>query len=280
MRPTARGDGGFTMPRRGKWLVSIFLGFLLVLPSASAETSNQHKKPKGRKASKQQVVLPPAPVGPLPQVPLDQLPAAPPQVNFQNGRLSILAQNSTLGDILREVRKRTGASIEIPANATERVVASLGPAPPRDVLAALLNGTSFNYVMVGSVADPMALSSVVLSARPAGGGAQTVAEASQPAPVYSPPDRTELGPGMRPGGFLPRVQPVTPQPNPQAANGDDNADDQDAEDSDQDEADNQDQNGGTPQPNAGPKTPDQILQMLQKQQQQQPGPPPQPNPQN
>ncbi len=271
------------MPRTGKWLVSIFLGFLLVLPSAS-ETSNQHKKPKSRKPSKQQVVLPPAPVGPLPQVPLDQLPAAPPQVNFQNGRLSILAQNSTLGDILREVRKRTGASIEIPPNATERVVASLGPAPPRDVLAALLNGTSFNYVMVGSVADPAALSSVVLSVRPTGGGTQTVAQVSQPTPVYSAPERTELGPGMRPGGFLPRVQPVTPQPNPQAANGDDSAEDsQDAEESDQDEADNQDQNGGTPQPNAGPKTPDQILQMLQKQQQQQqqqPGQPPQPNPQN
>jgi len=283
MRPTARGRG-VRMPRTGKLLVSIFLGFLLVLSSASAETSNQHKKPKSRKPSKQQFVLPPAPVGPLPQVPLDQLPAAPPQVNFQNGRLSILAQNSTLGDILREVRKLTGASIEIPPNATERVVASLGPAPPRDVLAALLNGTSFNYVMVGSVTDPTALSSVVLSVRPAGAGTQTVAAVSQPTPVYSAPERTELGPGMRPGGFLPRVQPVTPQPaNPQVASGDDNADEQDAEENDQDEADNQDQNGGTPQPNAGPKTPDQILQMLQKQQQQQqqqqPGQPP-PNPQN
>jgi hypothetical protein len=204
-------------------------------------------------------------------------------VNFQNGRLSILAQNSTLSDILREVRKRTGASIEIPPNATERVVASLGPAPPRDVLAALLNGTSFNYVMVGSVADPTALSSVVLTARPAGGGTQTVANVSQPTPVFTPPERSEIGPGMvRPGGFIPRVQPVTPQPNPQAANGDDNADEEDADDSDQDEAQSQDQGGGAPQPNAGPKTPDEILQMLQKQQQQQqqqPGQPP-PNPQN
>ena len=88
---------------------------------------------KARKVLSQQSVLPPAPRGPLPQVPLDQLPAAPPQVNYQDGRLTIVAQNSTLGDILREVRKRTGASIEVPPSATERVVARLGPAPARDV---------------------------------------------------------------------------------------------------------------------------------------------------
>lgn len=262
------------MPSKGKWFISISLAMLLLLPSALAQTSSPQKNHKSRKAAKKQVVLPPAPVGPLPQVPLDQLPAAPPQVNFQNGRLSILAQNSTLADILREVRKRTGASIEIPASANERVVASLGPAPPRDVLAALLNGTSFNYVMLGSIADPAALSSVVLTSRPAAGGTQTVA-AAQPTPVYTPPDRTEFGPGMmRPGGFIPRVQSVPPQPTPQAANGDESADDsQDADDSDQDEAEGQGQNGATPQPNAGPKTPDQILQMLQQQQQQQQQPP-------
>jgi hypothetical protein len=264
------------MPLTGKWLVSISVGLLLVLPSASAQTSRRHK---ARKMPAPQVVLPPAPRGPLPQVPLDQLPAAPPQVNYQDGRLSIVAQNSTLGDILREVRKRTGASIDIPTNATERVVARLGPAPARDVLATLLNGSSFNYVMVGSVADPATLSSVVLTSRPAA-GAQTVATVYQPAPVYSPPERTGLGPGMVPGGFVPKVPPVTPVPtSAQAANGDDSADDsEDADDSDQDEAQGQDQSGGTPQPNAGPKTPDEILQMLQKQREQQPGQPPQPNP--
>lgn len=274
------------MARTGKWLVSISVGLLLVVPSASAQTPSRHK---GRKVAKQQVVLPPAPRGPLPQVPLDQLPAVPPQVNFQDGRLTIVAQNSTLGDILREVRQRTGASIDVPPSATERVVARLGPAPARDVLATLLNGSSFNYVMVGSVADPSSLSSVVLTSRPAGGGAQTVAEVSQPSPVYSPPARTELMPGMgRPGQFVPPLaQAVTPQPgNPQAANADDSADDsEDADDSDQDEAQGQGQNGGISQPNAGPRSPEEVLQLLQQQRQQQgqpgqPPQPPQPNPPN
>jgi len=38
----------------------------------------------------------------------------PPQVNYQNAQLTIVATNSTLGDILRAVRKQTGAEIEIP----------------------------------------------------------------------------------------------------------------------------------------------------------------------
>jgi hypothetical protein len=270
----ARGRG-FHMPRTGKWLVSISLGLLLVLASASAQTAIPHKaRHKARKAkAPPQVVLPPLPRGPLPQVPLDQLPATPPQVDYQDGRLTIVAQNSTLSDILHEVNKRTGASIEVPPNATEHVVARLGPAPARDVLATLLNGSSFNYVMVGSVADPAALSSIVLTSKPAGGAAQTVAIVPQPAPVYMPP--------ARPVG-VPMVQTVPPQPGvPQAASADDSADEADAEDSDQEDAQSQDQSGGAPQPNAGPKTPEEMLQMLQQQQRlQPPGQPPQTNPPN
>jgi len=59
-----------------------------------------------------------------------------------------VAHNSTLADVLRAVRKLTGAEMEIPPNATERVVADIGPGPARTVLAELLNGTHFNYVMV------------------------------------------------------------------------------------------------------------------------------------
>ena len=86
---------------------------------------------------------------------MDQIPAAAPRVTYENGLLSITAQNATLGDILREVRKLTGATIDVPpAGANERVVVQLGPGAPRDVLATLLNGTSFNYVMLGSASDP------------------------------------------------------------------------------------------------------------------------------
>jgi hypothetical protein len=284
------------MPQTGKWLVLISLGLLFVLPAASAQTAQtsiphkaRHKARKAKVVPPPQVALPPLPRGPLPQVPLDQLPAAPPQVDYRDGRLTIVAQNSTLSDILREVHKRTGASIDVPPGATEHVVARLGPAPAREVLATLLNGSSFNYVMVGSATDPAVLSSVVLTSKPAG-GPQTVANFPQPAPVYSPPIRPGFGPGMgRPTGMVPTavapvVQPA-PAVNQPVVNADATANDsQEAEDSEQDETESQDQNGATPLPNAGPKTPDEMLQMLQRQQlqqqQQQQGQPPQPNPQD
>ena len=69
---------------------------------------------------------------------MDQIPATPAKVSYQGGLLAISAHNSTLSEILRDVRKLTGASIDIPPGASgERVVADLGPGAPRDVLAAI-----------------------------------------------------------------------------------------------------------------------------------------------
>ena len=65
------------------------------------------------------------------------MPAVPPKVSFSGGMLTIVAENSTLSDILRAVKAQTGAAVEIPPNATERVVTHLGPGAPRDVLSSL-----------------------------------------------------------------------------------------------------------------------------------------------
>ncbi len=100
----------------------------------------------------------------LPLAP-EQRPAAVPIVNYQNGKLTIVAKNSTLGDILRAIAAKTGAAIDLPEAANERVVSQLGPAPARDVMAALLNGSHFNYVMVGTEADPSSVARVVLTAK-------------------------------------------------------------------------------------------------------------------
>lgn len=66
---------------------------------------------------------------PTPPPTLAELPATPPQVSFQGGQLTISAQNSTLGDILKAVRAQTGATIDLPGTAPERVVGHFGPAP-------------------------------------------------------------------------------------------------------------------------------------------------------
>lgn len=285
------------MPRTHRWAF-IFLVLLLTFQCAVAQTKQgavaqtkpqtkphrkSHKHPP--KQAVLPLVLPPMPRGPLPQLPMDLMPAAPPKVSYQNGLLSIVAQNSTLGDILRDVHKLTGASIETPPNATERVVTRLGPGAPRDVLASLLNGSSFNYVMMGSSSDPTGIVSVLLTTKPAAG-------ATQPQPAvnaYQPPQPVY-------GTQMPMPQPLVAQQQvvaqPSSTDGDDaNADDQDAaeENADQDQTDGQqlDANGAQqdpqqpPQPNAGPKTPEQILEMLRRQQPMppgQPGTPPQQQP--
>jgi hypothetical protein len=86
-------------------------------------------------------------------------------VIYLNGKLSISAKNSTLGDVLRAIANKTGAAIDVPENANERVVSQLGPALPRDVMASLLNGSHFNYVMVGTENDPNSVARVVLTAK-------------------------------------------------------------------------------------------------------------------
>ena len=84
------------------------------------------------------------------------LPPQPPEppkpqvtVIFRNGLLSIHAEGGTLAQVLFEVQRQTHAEIAIPAGAEqEQVVAELGPAPARDVLASLLNGSSYNFIFV------------------------------------------------------------------------------------------------------------------------------------
>ena len=120
---------------------------------------------KNKKKNTPPPPLPSGTQGPVPQVPLDAIPAVAPQVSYENGLLTIVAPNSTLGDILRGVRKHTSAEIEIPSTANERVVTHLGPAPAREVMAELLNGSRFNYILLGAPDNANTLVRVVLVAK-------------------------------------------------------------------------------------------------------------------
>ncbi len=90
--------------------------------------------------------------------------ALPPlTVTYANGMLSIRVQKATLAQVLFEVQRQTHAEIAIPAGAEqEEVVADLGPAPARDVLAALLNGSPYNFIFVG---NELTLERVILTRR-------------------------------------------------------------------------------------------------------------------
>jgi len=256
------------------------LGAVLLLGSAFlcigmpkftwAETAQRQKKSK-----KQQPQLPPlpsGPTGPVQQIPLDSIAAVPPQVTYQDNQLTIVAPNSTLGDILRAVRKQTGAEIEIPS-APERVVTRLGPGPARDVVAELLNGSRFNYVLLGSAGDDAALTRVVLVAKT---GPQNGVQEAQASP--EPARGTQLPYGQN----VSEVQANQQQDDAQAdANEAEAAEDTNPdENGDQQAADAEQQQQQAPsQDQPGVKTPQQMLQEMQQRQlqlqnQQPPGQPP------
>jgi hypothetical protein len=230
---------------------------------ANAETAHGQRKPK---KPPQLPPLPSGPTGPVQQIPLDSIAPVPPQVSYQNSQLTIVAPNSTLGDILRAVRKQTGAEIEIPS-APERVVTHLGPGPARDVVAELLNGSRFNYVLLGSPANDALLTRVVLVAKT---GPDNVSPPSGP----SIAEQQQLG-IVPPGNPVSSAQEPAPDANEAEAteeNTDDNADQAAAEAEQQ-------QQPAPDQP--GVKTPQEMLQemqqrQLQLQQQQPPGQPPVP----
>ena len=151
--------------------------------------------------------------------------------------------------MLKEVREQTGAELDIPPNANERVVADLGPGRARDVLAQLLNGTHFNYVMVGSTTDPTAIQSIVLTPRSGGPDGPNALAANRPGVPQRYPTPVVNG---------------TPAELSSAGAAENDADDADAADDPPTAADQADQQN----PNQTPKTPEQLLQELQKQQQQ------------
>ncbi|MBZ5681823.1 MAG: hypothetical protein LAO24_17130 [Acidobacteriia bacterium] len=247
--------------RTGIKLASFVMAGVLCLGGLSAANdSSRHQ----RKAKKVELPpLPSGPRGPVPQLPLDSTPAVAPQVSYRDGQLTILAPNSTLGDILRAVRKQTGAEMEVPASANERVVTQLGPGLARDVVAELLNGSKFNYVLLGSPNDASVLTRVVLVAKTGGDAAGQNPQ---------PQDQTSGQTGNVVQAPQPDVADAQPDA-PDAEAADDNATDENA-----DQSAEADQPAPAPdQP--GVKTPQQMLQemqqrQLQLQQQQPPGQPP------
>jgi hypothetical protein len=181
-------------------------------------------------------------------------------VKYEGSQLTIVAPNSTLADVLRAVRKQTGADIEIPS-APDRVVTRLGPGPAREVVAELLNGSRFNYVLLGSPSDDTALTRVVLVAKSAAENAVAAAPQTGIQQVNNGP---------------PPEQAAQADPSEADAAAEDNA----ATDDSADQAAAEAEQPVTTPDQPGAKTPQQMLQEMQQRQmqlqQQQPGQPGQP----
>jgi hypothetical protein len=150
-----------------------------------AAVPKKKKRVMARKKPVEAVVAQPLPAQTMPPVPATLMNSTPvkPSVTLDNGMLTIDAPNSTLSDVLSGVRKATGAVIE-GASPSERIAVRLGPGNPRQVIAALLHGTAYDYVILGSQEKQDVVTRVVLRQKEGAG-----AEDSQAAQGGARPER-------------------------------------------------------------------------------------------
>jgi hypothetical protein len=185
-----------------------------------------------------------------PPVPLtpSQRPPQRAQVTYTDGTLSVAADNASLNQILRQIASNTGMKIT-GGVADERVFGQYGPDSPTQVLAALLEGTGSNMILVHH--DGGGPSELILTPRqggptPPNPSASAFNDRSEP----EEPSSRAVQPTNAPSQANPIIPPSNAGPS----------------------------SGATPSqpdnPN-GVKTPQQIYEQLQRmrQQQQQPNPP-------
>lgn len=181
-------------------------------------------------------------------------------VTYSQGQLAVIAENSSLNQILREIARETGIKIT-GGVADERVFGTYGPSPAPDVLAALLDGTGSNLLLIPS--DSSSPGELVLTPRRGGvtppnpnapsfeddssddstlfKGFQPINQAAPPSVAAPPPATPAATPAAGAVGF---GLPATAQPVPAVPDGSESQ-----------------------SPNAV-KTPQQIYEQLQRLQQQ------------
>jgi hypothetical protein len=116
----------------------------------------------------------------------------PPRITFQNGLLTLECTNSRLGDVLNGVRTKANIQFEGLDPAPERVAIKLGPAPADEVLASLLQGSRFDYVILGHPDDPHSVERVLLTAKTGSSmGAGSPAPVKQAQPAEEEEEATE-----------------------------------------------------------------------------------------
>jgi hypothetical protein len=74
----------------------------------------------------------------------------PAEVLYQDGLLTVNADNTMLIDVLYAIGEKTGAAMEVPMSEPmlDRVAIKVGPRKPREVIATMLEGSGFNYFII------------------------------------------------------------------------------------------------------------------------------------
>ncbi len=135
--------------------------------------------------------------------PADQ-PTQPATLTFRDGKLTVEANNSNLAQILQDLAKISGMTIN-GLNKGPRIFGVYGPGNLRDVLTDLLVGSGYNFIIVGGAIDSTPRE-LILTAQnditPAFGSVNPSKvlsvdrdEAEQPESDANSPGTSALGPG-------------------------------------------------------------------------------------
>jgi hypothetical protein len=92
-------------------------------------------------------------------------PAAP-LVTYENGKLTVVAENASLSDVMAALHSAMGTEVDMPAgSSSERIWAHLGPGSAHKILSDLFANTDLDYIVQGSPSDAGGIRSVTLSMR-------------------------------------------------------------------------------------------------------------------
>ena len=150
--------------------------------------------------------------------------AGPATVTLKNRELTVDAKNSDLGQILHRVAALSGMTIH-GLGQTTRIFGVYGPGNPSDVLANLLDGSGYNFVMAGRTADG-APRELVLTVKnnaplPAPTPPPVAVATPPPAPAPAPPPAPTQAPqqeqprSARMDQFMQRLKAIRNQQNQQ-----------------------------------------------------------------
>jgi hypothetical protein len=142
--------------------VVAILAYTVSFPAAARQSSSARPhRQNAHLVSPSQPKAAEAPASLGPEQPL----SPPPIVVYRDGSLSVTAQNSALQAVLDGIRESTGAAIEAPA-LEERVSVNLGPQPPVQVIAALLEGLHLDYAVLGGAGNEDPIRRLIVMRQP------------------------------------------------------------------------------------------------------------------
>jgi hypothetical protein len=165
------------------WIPAVSLWCAAALPSFTAHSQTVPESPPAASVA----VSEPAP--------------EPATVTLADGRLTVTAENSDLTAILQQIARTSGMSIEGLGKST-RVFGIYGPGNPRDVLIDLLDGSGYNFVMLGGgngrAPAKLVLTEKTASPLPSANHAPAAADEDTDDTDSNAADEEPLGPGAIP----------------------------------------------------------------------------------